>query len=80
MQMEFTHGNLLLNVIYRPPPSNTNGLTSKLFLSDFSDFLETIIQSQSKLVIAGDFLDRNDLEVLFNLDKIQEIQREQRER
>lgn len=57
MQTELTRGNrtLLVNIIYRPPPSPTNGLTSKLFLSDFSDFLETLILSQSQLVIAGDF-------------------------
>jgi hypothetical protein len=52
--------------IYRPPPSKKNGFTTKQFLTEFSDFLESETTSSGKLLIAGDFnfhwnnLDNND--------------------
>ena len=42
-------------VVYRPPPSSINGLTSSLFFMEFSSFLESMVSSPGKLLIVGDF-------------------------
>ena len=42
-------------VVYRPPPSSINGLTSSLFFTEFSSFLEPMVSSPGKLLIVGDF-------------------------
>ena len=42
-------------VVYRPPPSSINGLTSSLFFTEFSSFLESMVSSPGKLLIVGDF-------------------------
>ena len=42
-------------VVYRPPPSSINGLTSPLFFTEFSSFLEPMVSSPGKLLIVGDF-------------------------
>ena len=39
-------------VVSRPPPSSINGLTSSLFFTEFSSFLESMVSS---LLIVGDF-------------------------
>ena len=44
-----------LFVIYRPPPSSKNGLTYKMFLTQFADFLEQHIVCAKQLVLLGDF-------------------------
>lgn len=45
----------IIFVIYRPPPSAKNGLSSKMFFTQFADFLEQHITSVKQLVILGDF-------------------------
>ena len=42
-------------VIYRPPPSSTNGFTVNLFFDEFSSLLELLVSSSGKLLITGDF-------------------------
>ena len=42
-------------VVYRPPPSSINGLTSSLFFTEFYSFLESMVPSPGKLLIVGDF-------------------------
>ena len=41
-------------VVYRPPTSSINGLTSSLFFTEFSSFLESMVSSPGKLLIVGD--------------------------
>ncbi|CAB3989706.1 Hypothetical predicted protein, partial [Paramuricea clavata] len=51
--LNFLHIRII--VVYRPPPSSANSLTSTLFFEEFSSFLEGIIVSPGQLLIAGDF-------------------------
>jgi hypothetical protein len=44
----------LFVVIYRPPPSTKNSLTVPLFIEEFSSYLETVLISNSNLVLCGD--------------------------
>ena len=45
---------ITFHVIYRPPPSQTNALSSKMFHKDFADFLESAVPEPTKLCILGD--------------------------
>ena len=47
--------NLRLVVIYRAPPSPGNGFTVRMFLEEFSSFLEGLVSTTSALLVAGDF-------------------------
>ena len=42
-------------VVYRPPPSGKNGLTFKLFLSEFANFQGQHITCTKQLVVLRDF-------------------------
>ena len=42
-------------VLYRPPPSPTNGLTHRMFMEDFAMFLEQQTLTTGQLLIVGDF-------------------------
>ena len=42
-------------VIYRPPPSTTNGLYHELFFNEFASFLEQINSNPGWVLIVGDF-------------------------
>ncbi|XP_041467318.1 uncharacterized protein LOC121417647 [Lytechinus variegatus] len=42
-------------VVYRPPPSNVNNLTTTGFLSDFEDFIDHLNLNPGKPVLLGDF-------------------------
>ena len=44
-----------LIVLYKPPPSPNNGLTHKLFITEFTDYLELYIATTKQLVLLGDF-------------------------
>ena len=46
---------LLIAVIYRPPHSAINRSTVNDFIDEFGTFLESIITSQVKVIIGGDF-------------------------
>jgi hypothetical protein len=47
---------VLLCVIYRPPPSQKNGLTTPQFLSDIEEFLTSIVnEANEDLCVVGDF-------------------------
>ena len=50
-------GNQFCRVIsvYRPPPSVKNKLPFSQFLEAFSDLMERIIPSSTKVILAGDF-------------------------
>ena len=41
--------------IYRPPPSNKNGLTVKMFFDEFSNFVQSLMVSSCRCLITGDF-------------------------
>ena len=47
--------SLLLAVLYRPPPNSTNELSVSLFLDEFGSYLESVLLTNSNLVICGDF-------------------------
>ena len=42
-------------VIYRPPPSQVNGLTVSAFFEEFSDFLEQVVIFSEEILLLGDF-------------------------
>ena len=42
-------------LIYRPPPSETNGLSVSLFHEEFSNLLEEVVVSPSEILLVGDF-------------------------
>ena len=75
--------NLRLVVIYRAPPSPENGFTVRMFLDEFSSFLEGLVLTTSALLVAGDFnfhIDepndcdaRRFLQVLNSFDLIQHV-------
>lgn len=60
---------LQLVAIYRPPPSKKNNLSVGLFLEEFGSFLEQIITSPGKLLIAGDFNFHTDVSSDYNASK-----------
>lgn len=47
--------SLLISVIYRPPPSNTNGFTFREFYNEFSDYLSYLSVLPESVLIVGDF-------------------------
>lgn len=47
--------SLKLIILYKPPYSRRNKITSSMFLQDFADYLSVLAVSPSKLVIVGDF-------------------------
>ena len=47
--------SIRIYIIYRPPPSQKNELNFTKFEDEFTEFLESIIVSQGKLLILGDF-------------------------
>lgn len=47
--------NVRIIVVYRPPPSHNNSLSTSLFFEEFTCFLEQIIGSPDNLLLAGDF-------------------------
>ena len=42
-------------IVYRPPPSSGNNLSTELFMNEFSSLLESYITKTGSLVITGDF-------------------------
>ena len=56
---EFTftsiNGPIKIVLVYRPPPSQTNKLTSKMFLSDLSELLDLYALDHSRIIYLGDF-------------------------
>jgi exonuclease III len=57
MEAVITSGStsIRLIIIYRPPPSQTNGLTPSLFYQEFADYLETVTLTKGHLLMVGDF-------------------------
>ena len=59
---------LNVNVVYRPPPSQKNKLTNKMFFDEFSPFMHDRISSTGHFLLLGDLNfhleDRNDTEAL----------------
>ena len=49
------NGNpLYLSVIYRPPPSKTNGLKNHIFFDEWASYLERFTEIQQNILITGD--------------------------
>ena len=46
---------LRILVIYRPPRSSSNRVSTSSFLSDFTELLESVVIEPGRLMIAGDF-------------------------
>ena len=44
-----------LIILYRPPPSKTNGLTTSIFYQKFADYLETVTLTKAHPLLVGDF-------------------------
>jgi hypothetical protein len=44
-----------LVIVYRPPPSTENKLTTTLFFAELSSFMETVTVGSDNLLITGDF-------------------------
>ena len=42
-------------IVYRPPPSSGNNLSTELFMNEFSSLLKSYITKTGSLVITGDF-------------------------
>ena len=49
------YGEVLIFVIYRPPPSKKNKLTDTIFIDEFSEFIGKIAILPEKTLIIGDF-------------------------
>jgi exonuclease III len=47
--------HLRLIVLYRPPPSPKNELSTRLFFEEFPSFLEQLATSSGNLILSGDF-------------------------
>jgi hypothetical protein len=45
---------LYLSVIYRPPPSQTNGLKNTIFFTEWTSYLERFVDKQQNVLITGD--------------------------
>ena len=52
--VELNKKNIDIFVVYRPPPSPTNGLTVSAFITEWSDFLPQHTLSKSDIVLLGD--------------------------
>ena len=50
-----TSHNLLVVIIYRPPYSNEHKVSTNVFFTEFSTYLESILLSKEQLLITGDF-------------------------
>ena len=46
---------ITLFLVYRPPPSSKNNLTTSLFFAELPDFLDFCLHCQTRVVISGDF-------------------------
>ena len=55
IMLESNSKSLRVVVVYRPPPSRTNGFTTELFLNEFETFLEYLAAKRSQTMIVGDF-------------------------
>ena len=61
--LSYKNFNFRLVVIYRPPPSTKNKLTTAKFFNEFADLTEELTNCHRPLLITGDFnfhLDNND--------------------
>ena len=48
------HGRILLFVVYRPPPSNQNGLTTSSFLEEFAESVSEQIVNTAEIILTED--------------------------
>ncbi len=57
MDLSISHGSSVMRLfaIYRPPPSTENKLTSRMFLTEFSTFVEEIPSIPHSVILIGDF-------------------------
>ena len=53
-------------IVYRPPPSSANNLSTSLFMNEFSALLESYIIKTGSLLIAGDHVDDTSYAVAAN--------------
>ena len=55
---------LNVNMVYRPPSSQKNKWTSKMFFGEFSQFMHDLISSTGQFLLNFYLEDRNDTETL----------------
>ena len=53
--MKYLNACIRLVIVYRPPPSEQNGLKKNYFFDEFNSLLECLAITSSKLLITGDF-------------------------
>jgi len=53
--MEVNSQIISILIVYRPPPSSANNVSTSLFMNKFSSLLESYIIKTGSLLIAGDF-------------------------
>ena len=53
--MKYLNACIRLVIVYRPPPSEQNGLKENDFFDEFNSLLECLAITSSKLLITGDF-------------------------
>jgi len=55
MSTQSTHACISIFVIYKPPPSNRNKFSNKLFFDEFQVFLEQFLSGSNSVFLVGDF-------------------------
>ena len=52
--LSINNKSILLFVVYRPPPSNQNGLTTSSFIEEFAEFVSEQIVNTAEIILTGD--------------------------
>ena len=55
VEIEVNYQIVSIIIVYRPPPSSANNLSTSLFMNEFSSLLESYAIKTGSLLIAGDF-------------------------
>ena len=55
LSLVYGNFNARLIIVYRPPPSKKNKLTTAMFFTDFSELIELLTICDQPLLISGDF-------------------------
>ena len=52
--LSINNKSILLFVVYRPPPSIQNGLTTSSFIEEFAEFVSEQIVNTAEILLTGD--------------------------
>ena len=52
--LSINNKSILLFVVYRPPPSFQNGLTTSSFIEEFAEFVSEQIVNAAEMILTGD--------------------------